>query len=184
MEKKEKSDLFLGIFYSVRKKILLCFYILTITSCGIILIIIISYLTGASSKVQIGVALLISLAGTVFGAILSVILDLPQIGYYFDKIKNDIALNKIRTPEVFADRLTSLFCDYFTFYFFTVRFCFVKIEDSAYFYSDRYLSNLRGDIGLRDTMNLLSIKGEKTQEDKKVHIYGTHYKNEKGSNNI
>jgi hypothetical protein len=46
--------------------------------------------------------------------------------------------------------------------------------------TDRYLSNLRGDIGMRETMNLLSLEGEKSQNNQKVHIYGTHGKNEKG----
>jgi hypothetical protein len=177
MVKKEKSDLFLGIFYSIRKKILLSFYILSITSCGIILIIGISHITDASSKIQIGVALLISFAGTIFGAVLSVILDLPQIGYYFDEIKNDIALKEIRTPEVFADRLTSLFCDYFNFYFFTVRFCFVKIEDYAYFYSDDAILKII-DQSILDEIIITSqktedvfYKGPYTFGNKSIHLY-------------
>ena len=177
MEKKEKSDLFLGVFYGIRKKILLSFYILSITSCGIILIIGIGHITGASSKIQLGVALLISFAGTVLGAILSVILDLPQIGYYFDEIKNDIALKEIRTPEVFADRLTSLFCDYFTFYFFTVRFCFVKIEDFPYFYSNDIILKIIGQPTL-DEINLTSrktedvfYKGSYAFDNKNIHLY-------------
>jgi len=177
MEKKEKSDLFWGVFYGIRKKILLYFYILSITSCGIILIIGIGHITGTSSKIQIGVALLISFAGTVFGAILSVILDLPQIGYYFDEIKNDIALKEIRTPEAFADRLTFLFCDYFTFYFFTVRFCFVKIENSAYFYSNDIILKIIGQSTL-DEINLASrktedvfYKGSYTFDNKNIHLY-------------
>ena len=177
MGKKKKSGLFLGIFYGARKKILLSFHILSITSCGIILIIGISHLTGAPSKVQIGLGLLISLAGTVFGAILSVILDLPQIGYYFDEIKNDIALKKIRTPEVFADRLTSLFCDYFAFYFFTVRFCFVKIEGSAYFYSEDTVLK----IIEQSTLDEIILTSQKTEDvfyngsyafdNKNIHLY-------------
>ncbi len=46
--------------------------------------------------------------------------------------------------------------------------------------TDRYLFNLRGDIGMRNTMNLLSIEVEKTPKNEKVHIYGTHYKNKRG----
>ena len=126
MEKKEKSERFSGIFYVIRKKILLFFYILSIISCGIISIAGIGHITGDSPKIQIGLALFITVAGTVFGAVLSVILDLPQIGYYFDKIKNDIALTEIRTPEVFAARLSSIFCDYFSFYFFRLGFALLK----------------------------------------------------------
>jgi hypothetical protein len=177
MGKKEKSDRFCGIFYVFRKKILLSFYILSIISCGIILIAGISHITGASSKIQIGVALFISLAGTVFGAILSVILDLPQIGYYFDEIKNDIALKEIRTPEVFAARLSSIFCDYFSFYFFSVRFCFVKIEDFAYFYSDNNILRII-DQSTLDEMILTSrktedvfYKGSYSFENKNIHLY-------------
>ncbi|UCD31044.1 MAG: hypothetical protein JSV38_09500 [Desulfobacterales bacterium] len=177
MGKKEKSDLFLGIFYSIRKKILLSFYILSITSFGIIIIIGISHIAGVSSKIQIGAALLISFAATVFGAILSVILDLPQIGYYFDEIKNDIALKEIRTPEVFADRLTSLFCNYFNFFFFTVRFCFVKIKNYAYFYSDDAILKITDQSALdeiiitsRKTEDVF-YKGPYTFGNKSVHLY-------------
>ena len=46
--------------------------------------------------------------------------------------------------------------------------------------TDRYLFNLRGDIGMKETMNLLSLEGEKSQKNEKVHIYGTHSKNKKG----
>ena len=177
MGKKEKSDRFCGIFYMIRKKILLFFYILSIFSFGIILIAGIGYITGTSSKIQIGVALLISLLGTFFGAILSVILDLPQIGYYFDEIKNDIALKEIRTPDVFAARLSSIFCDYFSFYFFSVRFCFVKIEDFAYFYSDNNILRII-DQSTLDEMILTSrktedvfYKGSYSFDNKNIHLY-------------
>jgi len=45
--------------------------------------------------------------------------------------------------------------------------------------TDRYLTNLRGDIGMKETMNLLSIEGKKPQKNKKVHINGTHPKTKK-----
>lgn len=177
MIKKKKAGLFLGIFYGARKKILLSFYILSVTSFGIILIMVIGHIAGATSNIQIGVVMLISFAGTLLGAILSVILDLPQIGYYFDEIKNDIALKEIRTPDLFADRLTSLFCDYFTFYFFTVRFCFVKIEDSEYFYSDDTILK----IIEQSTLDEIILTSQKTEDvfykgsyafDKKnIHLY-------------
>ena len=177
MGEKEKSDLIWGIFYDIRKKILFSFYILSITSFGIILIIGIGHITAASLKIQIGVALLTLIAGTVSGAILSVILDLPQIGYYFDEIKNDIALKKIETPEIFADRLSTLFCDYFTFYFFTVKFCFVIIEDSAYFKSDDTVLKII-DQSTLDDINLRSRKtedvfynGSYPFDDKNIHLY-------------
>lgn len=177
MEKKKKSDLFLGVFYGIRKKILLSFYILSVTSFGIILIISIGHITVGSLKIQIGITLLTFIAGTVFGAILSVILDLPQIGYYFDEIKNDIALKKIKTPEVFADRLSTLFCNYFTFYFFSVRFCFVIIEDSTYFYSDDTVLKII-DQSTIDDINLRSqktedvfYKGSYPFDNKNIHLY-------------
>lgn len=177
MGKKEKSERFYGPFYVIRKKILLSFYILSIISCGIILIAGIGQITGVSSKIQIGIALFISLAGTVFGAILSVILDLPQIGYYFDEVKNDIALKEIRTPEVFAARLSSIFCDYFSFYFFSVRFCFVKIEGFEYFYSDNNIlriidqSTLDEIILMSRTTEDVFYKGSYSFDNKNIHLY-------------
>jgi hypothetical protein len=40
--------------------------------------------------------------------------------------------------------------------------------------------DLRGDIGMRETMNLLSIVGKKPEKNEKAHIQGAHLKNEKG----
>jgi len=137
MGKKEKGDLLVDVFFGIRKRILLSFYIFSIVILGILFIIVIGDIPGVSLRIQVLFGFFITIAGVVVGASLSVVLDLPNINHEFDKIKNDIALKKIDCPDIFARRLTALLIDYFTFSFFRIKYACVRIIDTECIYSDK-----------------------------------------------
>jgi len=177
MEKKKSRSFFSDVFYSVRKKILLSFYILSIVSLGTLFIIVIGYVPWVTPPIQALFGLLFTIAGVVAGAALSVTLDLPNISHEFDKIKNDIALRKIDSPEVFAQRIVSLLCSYFTFSFFTIKYAFVKIIDTDCVYSD---NDVRKTIHESDFESILNKSrttedviyiGTRNINDRKYHFY-------------
>lgn len=136
MGKKEKGSFFVDVFFGIRKRILLSFYIFSIVTLGILFIVVLGDIPGFSLRIQVLFGFLITIVGVIVGASLSVVLDLPNIIYDFDKIKHDIALKKIDSPGVFAQRLTAFLCSYFTFSFFRIQYAFVKIIDTECVYSD------------------------------------------------
>jgi len=120
---KGNAGLFFDVIYGIRKKILLSFYSISVIIFGGFFITIIGCLLGGSNDklVLFGMVmfcLILTIAAVVAGSFLSVILELPEIAYDFDKIKNDIASRKIITPQIFSERLVSLLCAYFRFSFF------------------------------------------------------------------
>lgn len=165
------------MFYGLRKKILMFFYILSAASLGILFLVILNQVFGITTKVQIVFFMTIVLAGTIGGAFLSVMLDLPKISFYFDEIKNDIANQKIRDPKNFAERIVDLFCDYFNFNFFSVTDAFVKITGADYVYS----KGVGAESMDPSVLNDIHAKTKQTEKcfyegvfnlnEKKVHLY-------------
>ena len=160
------------MFYGLRKKILMFFYILSSASLGILFLVFVNQVFGATAKIQIVFFMLIVLLSTIAGAFFSVMLDLPQISFYFDKIKNDIASRKIQDRISFAQRIVDLFCDYFNFIFFTVSDAFVKITGADYVFSK----------GLAPTSVAPAVLDDihaKTKQTEKCFYQGVFYINEK-----
>jgi len=177
MGKKEKGDFFVDVFFGIRKRILLSFYIFSIVTVGILFIVVIGDIPGVSLRIQVLLGFFITIAGVVVGASLSVVLDLPNIIYDFDKIKNDIALKKIDSPGVFAQRLTSFLCNYFTFSFFRIKYAFVKIIDTECVYSDNSIfdavheSDYDSILAKSRTTEEVIYLGKKLIHNESFHLY-------------
>ena len=175
MIRQKETNLSSEVFFGVRKKILLSFYIIFVTSLSILFLVIISnipHISGISKKIQLLFIIFFPVVAVIVGAYFSVILDLPKISYEFDKIKNEIALKKIKCPNVFAHRIVTLLCNYFTFHFFTSKYAFFKIINNDYVYSDNILQNSINEKNFESMLN-------KSQQTEGVSYISIHYINEK-----
>lgn len=173
-----RTDPFLySVFYGVKKKLLMAFYALSVLALGTTSMILINYVTNVTGKIQLLLILLIAIAGITGGAFLSVLLDLSNIGYKFDEIKNDIASQAIKTTEEFARRLCIFICNYFTFSFFTITYCFVNIIDSNHVYSDNIIHNNITEPEFASMLNRsqhterVTYIGKHSIGDKDYHLY-------------
>lgn len=54
----------------------------------------------------------------------------------FDEFKNDVANNKINSPDLFAKHMSNFILKTFNYTFFKIDFCIFKFEYFPYYYSD------------------------------------------------
>lgn len=132
--KKETSSFF-ELFYGVRRLILLTFYIVSVVAFASVLVVSLN-LAEVAIPWQVLVVLLLFVVSVGGGAFLYVMLELPQIGYGFDEIKNDIAAGKLNTAEQFSQRLVDLLCRHFSFAFFATEYAFIKVQQEKVIGSD------------------------------------------------
>ncbi len=154
MDKETNS--FFELFYGVRRLILLTFYIVSVVALGSVIVVLLNT-AGVAPPIQVLVVLLLSVVSIGGGAFLYVMLELPQIGYSFDQIKNDIAAGRMRTANQFSQRLVTLLCRHFSFAFFATEYAFIKVQQEKPVASDpAVLAALSAD----DLARLLTLSQE------------------------
>ena len=165
------------LFYGHRKNIFLVFYVISVIAIGFAIIFFLFKGLNFSGDLLIYAAIVLLIMGAVGCAYLAVLLELPSISNKFDAIKNDIALKKIGTPEVFGQRLTELICSYFSFTFFTIDYSFIKIIDTEYIYSDAEIKGwfdpAQQDVMLKSTRETedIFLFGKKKENHKTYYLY-------------
>ena len=165
------------LFYGHRKNIFLVFYVISVIAIGFAIIFFLFKGLNFSGDLLIYAGIILLIMGAVGGAYLAVLLELPSISHKFDMIKNDIALKKIRSPEVFGKRLTELICNYFSFTFFTIDYSFIKIIETDYIFSDPEIKGRFGpaqyDIMLKKTQETedIILFGRKKENNKNYYLY-------------
>ena len=166
IDKSNLSHALYGLFYSIRKKILIILYISCVICIGSLTIILLDE-ARVPLRIEFLIGLLVAIIGIVGALLFSVILDLPKVGYKFDEIKNDIASGIIKTPQEFAIRVSDFMCEHFNFFLFNVRYTFIQILDTPCYYSnDAILKS----IGEKELESIIS----KSQQTEDVIYMGTH----------
>ena len=129
------------IFFGIRKRLLLVFYGISCLAIATVILIVVNEISSTKPAFQILISMFLMIVGTIGGAFLSSILDLPMIGPHFDKIKNDVASRKIKGPEDFAYRVSILICEYFNFTFLNIEYALFKVSGTAYSFSNNILAS-------------------------------------------
>jgi len=129
-----------NIFSGIRNKILIWSYFFWTATIILLILFILDKEIRLDPKATAGIGALLMVSGAVLGTFFDVLLELPGIATEFDKIKNDIAFRKIKTPEDFSHRVVKLLCEFIRNKpFFTAAYAFMKIDRSPYVYSDNSL---------------------------------------------
>ncbi|MFO7539759.1 MAG: hypothetical protein R6X32_17100 [Chloroflexota bacterium] len=148
-----KTTSFFELFYGVRRLLLLTFYLVSVIAFGLVVLVLLN-IAQVAVPWQVLVSLLIFVASIGGGAFLYVLLELPKIGYDFDKIKNDIASGNIKSPEQFSRRVVDLLCRYFSFTFFSVEYAFIKVQQKKLIASDQVILD---DLSAAELNQLLKL---------------------------
>ena len=174
---KNKTSVLFDIFFGLRKKIFIYFYLVIVATTGTTILLALGELISIPAKFLILFTIIIVTVAIVFGTFLSVLLDLPRIIYDFDQIKNDIASRRINTPEVFGEAIISFLCSFFNFSFFNIKHAFIKIVNTEILFSSDLISSLidkqtESHITgrCRETENLLFL-GPYRMEDRNLYLY-------------
>jgi hypothetical protein len=170
---KNKTNSYFELFYGVRRLLLLTFYLVSVIAFGLVVLILLNIARVAVTW-QVLVTLLIFVASISGGAFLYVLLELPKIGYDFDKIKNDIASGNIKSPEQFSRRVVDLLCRYFSFAFFSVEYAFIKVQQEKPVGSDQVIFDDLSATKL-DQLLQLSLATEDVVYVGKHNVKGTAY---------
>lgn len=152
VDKSYLGDSLYGLFYTIRKKLLLACYALCIVTIGVLTIFLLGEI-GVPLRFLFLTGLLMVIIGTIGGLLFSILLDLPEIGYKFDGIKNGIASKKIKTPEQFAIKVSDFICEHFRVFPLIVDYAFVQVLDLLCHFSD---SSIPEKIGETKLMAIIS----------------------------
>ena len=166
IDKNNFSHAVYGVFYGIRKRILILLYIFCVTCTGSLTIVLLDK-TRVPLRIEFLIGLLVAIIGTIGGLLFSVILDLPKVGYEFDEIKNDIASGIIKTPQEFAVRVSDFVCEHFNFFLFNVRYAFIQILDTPCYYSNDAILERLGEKELESITS-------KSQQTEDVIYFGLH----------
>lgn len=140
MKVLKTESMFYDMVFGYRKNLFLIFYIISVVCIGFVIVLLIGFISFVSPVIQLIIGIIIAIAGTIGGSYFTVLYNLPNIGHFFDEIKNDIAIKKIDSIEKFGNRIVDFICNYFNYAFFSIDYSFIKIKNSPYIYSDIEIS--------------------------------------------
>ena len=122
---------------NIFKTIIISFYIVILISIGAFVLGIVIPNLKLPLYASLLFSMLFTILGVLGGSYLSVISDLStQVYKNFDEVKNDVADNKINSPEEFSKVLSDFLIKTFNYVFFDVKYCIFKLENSNYYYSN------------------------------------------------
>jgi hypothetical protein len=159
MNSHEKNGLFYELFYRTRKNMFIILYASCVICIGT-LITILANTAKVPLRIEFLIGFLIAIVGIIVGLFFSMLLDLPEVGWKFDEIKNDIASGKIRTPEEFAKRVSKFMLANFNFILINVQYIFIHIVDSTHYYSDPAIP----DVIREKEMDSIILRSQQTQD--------------------
>ena len=159
MDSRSKNNLFYELFYRTRKNMFIILYASCVICIGS-LITILANNAKVPLRIEFLIGFLIAIVGIVVGLFFSLLLDLPEVGWKFDEIKNDIALGKIRTSEEFAKRVSKFMLNNFNFILINVEYTFIHIIHSTRYYSDHAIP----DVIREKEMDSIILQSQQTQD--------------------